>query len=49
MGDKQDDKYWVTDLGIERMCGAEMMSKIIQFPPRREEQTGSKDRGGVEV
>jgi hypothetical protein len=49
MGDKQDDEYRVTNLGVERVCGAKMMSKIIQFPPRREEQTCSKDRGRIKV
>jgi hypothetical protein len=49
MSDKQEDEYRVTKLGVERMCGAKMMSKVIQFPPRREEQTRSEDRGGVEV
>jgi hypothetical protein len=49
MSDEQDDEYRVTNLGIERVRGAKVMSEIIQFSPRRKEQTGSKDRGRVEV
>jgi hypothetical protein len=49
MSNKQDDEHRVTNSGVERVCDVEMMSEIIQFPPRGEEQRGSKDGGGVEV